>query len=366
MLNICKVRRTGTRFFSFHTGIDGVYLANRLAPRHNHSVDVDCIQTVITYNAGASWALLDAGDLCRDSLLHCSMHFFGASVQYGAIYSAKKAVGVWFGQGHVGECLGPPPSRSSVSTFFSSDAGQTWALAANGSVTYEITASGGFLTTAEANAPTRNFNWTVDYGRTWQACALRNPRNESDAVIVHNILTPGYDARWFLLEGHTASNGGFVQRIELSSATPLCAAAPLQPDGKTPNAEFELFAVTGEPLPSNAAQRECVMGRHLVYVRRKPSAHCYAAKMAQVPVLETPCVCTESDWECDVCFVRGPMVDLRTLGECVEEHQEAFCQKVSGKKKKKTIGEFPFLKASFSRHRFHVHAGKCKLRTAID
>jgi hypothetical protein len=88
----------------------------------------NCVQSVLSYDIGSSFTLIPADDLCHDSIIHCSMHFFGASQQFGAVYATSQAPGVLFGQGVAARCLPRTIDPLSVATYLSHDAGQHWTL----------------------------------------------------------------------------------------------------------------------------------------------------------------------------------------------------------------------------------------------
>lgn len=110
-----------------------MFIANRVAPRSDGS-DEPCVQSVASIDMGKSWSLIDAGALCNASS-RCSLHAFGVTAQFGAVYSAAPAVGFWLAQGNVGECLAPTPAPDALTTFASDDAAATWRAVAAGQIT---------------------------------------------------------------------------------------------------------------------------------------------------------------------------------------------------------------------------------------
>ena len=49
---------------------------------------------------------------------------------------------------------------------------------------------------------------------------------------------------------------------------------------------------------------KCLLGKQLVYTRRKPHAECFNGEDFKRPVERTICQCTPEDYECEVGFVR--------------------------------------------------------------
>jgi hypothetical protein len=73
-------------------GIDGVFFANRF-------VNDTCVQSVLSIDMGVTWSPINAGSLCGHATSEsCSLHFFGVTAQFGAVYSAAAAVAVWLAQ----------------------------------------------------------------------------------------------------------------------------------------------------------------------------------------------------------------------------------------------------------------------------
>ena len=103
----------------YRDGLD-IILANRL------DTTVDCLQSVMSFDLGSSFELIAGDSLCNDSVLHCSLHFFGASQLFGAVYAVGDAPGVLFGQGVAQQCLPRKVDTSHLVTFFSNNAGSTW------------------------------------------------------------------------------------------------------------------------------------------------------------------------------------------------------------------------------------------------
>jgi hypothetical protein len=58
-----------------------------------------------------------------------------------------------------------------------------------------------------------------------------------------------------------------------------------------------------------------------VWSRRIPTAQCHNPTEHRVSKLETPCDCTDGDWECDFCYELGPE------GKCVAQTSKV-CQAI--------------------------------------
>ena len=89
-----------------------------------------------------------------------------------------------------------------------------------------------------------------------------------------------------------------------------CADAEMAGD---PGSDFELWSPGGRAS-------ECLLGRRVDYVRRKPRARCFVGR-EPLATIERSCACSASDYQCDFCFERvgEDAAALRNLsaGACV-------------------------------------------------
>jgi hypothetical protein len=57
----------------------------------------------------------------------------------------------------------------------------------------------------------------------------------------------------------------------------------------------------------NWSPAQCLLGRHIVWQRRKPDSNCHNPIEREIESMETSCVCTEDDFECDFCYEIDPL-----------------------------------------------------------
>jgi len=165
-------------------GMRGVYVANQLMNYDAPAGSPEQVETMITFNNGATWEQLNAPSKdmygasypgCGNG--QCKLHLHGwktianhAEVIFGPFYSAESALGLIIGNGNVGQYLSSDPSK--VGTFISDDGGISFREIGKGPTIYEIADHGGVVVFAEVNKVVNQICYTLDFGLSRPTCVL--------------------------------------------------------------------------------------------------------------------------------------------------------------------------------------------------
>ncbi|KAG0226451.1 vacuolar protein sorting/targeting protein PEP1 [Actinomortierella wolfii] len=286
-------------------GIEGVILANQVINTHSLARDGEKhIQTLISFNDGAMWNPIPApeGSHCddRDSC-HLHLHSVTDYRGPGAVFSASSSVGIVMGVGNVGSYLLP---REKCQTYLSRDAGKTWKKIRDTDSMYEFGDEGGVLVTLDARAPTREVQYSYDFGNTWKTTYFADK-----PVLVSAITTePTSRTSKILITGIMGSIDegpeGIVSVLDFSDR-PQCVM-----DKKNlEKSDFEKWS------PFASEEDRCLLGREITYWRRKPDRICRVNDDDGEPDMEQKeCTCTRKDYECDFGFFRDANGDCSRLG----------------------------------------------------
>jgi hypothetical protein len=262
--------------------LDGVLIANRYRSEPDGTADVTCLQSMITFDLGASWSLIKAPRSSCPDQRECYLQVLLNSADFPTAYSPSDAVGVWITSGMVGDCL--DTKAATYGTFYTSDGGANWVEVSSKPLIYEVSNHGALVVGSPIKQLTNEFTYTVDNGKTFNTCTF----NASTTVMVNNILTRSFNARNFLMEGRlneSVDSPGFLAHFDFDNVHLRDCT----------DADFEQWS------PGT-----CLLGEHVVWSRRKPSAQCHNPTEHRVSKLETPCECTDSDYECDFCYELAP------------------------------------------------------------
>jgi len=184
-------------------------------------------------------------------------------------------------QGNTGDCL---RAGGNTATWYSNDAGRTWLLMSSEQVIYEVSNHGALVTGAPTERPTNELVYTINDGMSFDSC-----RWHTINVTVNNILTRSFNARNFILEGYArnANNEeyGVLAHFDFSDIHERdCAASDYEQWPSTP---------------------QCLLGMHRYWMRRKAATQCHNPAEHEASATETPCLCTQEDYECDYCYTRN-------------------------------------------------------------
>jgi hypothetical protein len=258
--------------------LDGVMIANRYRSRADGSADLDCLQSVLTFDMGATWSLIPApAGSCDASSSQCSLHLLMFN-EYPGVYSPTDAVGLWISDGMVGECLNM--HASTYGTYYSNDGGATFTTMSKDPLIYEVSNHGALVVGALVKAMSNQFTYTTNMGNSFQTCQFN-----STPMLVENILTRSFDARSFVMHGRLttdADSPGFLAYFGFDDVH----------DRDCDASDLELWS----------PGKKCLLGEHVVWSRRRPDAQCHNPTEFEAKAMESPCQCTEADYECDFCF----------------------------------------------------------------
>ncbi|KAG9326226.1 hypothetical protein KVV02_001110 [Mortierella alpina] len=290
-------------------GIEGVILANQVINTASLAKDgMKHIRSMISFNDGGSWLPIPApaGSDCSGDECHLHLHSVTDYDGPGAVFSAPSSVGLVMGVGNVGGHLLPVEKSQ---TYLSRDAGKTWKKVSDTRNLYEFGDEGGVLVLADPSVPTQEVSFSYDFGTTWQKAAFA-----STPVLIRTLTTEP--------TSHTSKitvTGRYVTEDQVSIVSTLdfnnrrdCVLDK----GNAEKSDFEKWSPYGND------DDRCILGRDVVYWRRKPDRTCRVNDNDGVPDMEqTNCKCSGRDFECDVGFF---MVDggCQRLGHDPEKPQK--------------------------------------------
>lgn len=263
-------------------------------------------RTVITFDKGGVWRQLAAPE--RDSLGKktrcddddCSLHLHSlSSTQFPPVYSSDNAVGIVLGVGNVGSYLSL--REDELNTYLSRDGGLTWTEVRKGSHIYEIGDHGALIVMAENMKATDTVFYTWNEGMTWESLKFADKPIEVENI----IISPGGISQNFLILGARGAKGVTVALDFTSLHEPQCRG--IESAGE-PGSDYEQWS----PNDGRAGSK-CLMGRAVMYPRRKPESECYNGEELERATSRTHCICTEEDYECDLGYYREENSPCRPL-----------------------------------------------------
>jgi len=258
------------------------------------------IRTVITFDKGGLWRNIPAPRV--DSLGNptncneeedCWLHLHGISTfdQFTPFYSQNSAVGIILGTGNIGRYLRREPGEAN--TFLSRDGGATWVEAHKGSFIYELGDHGGLILMTNRQSRTRQVVFSWNEGNSWLDFDTSPKAFEVDNVVTR----PGNGGVKFIVYG-MRDNAGVLYFLDFSSlGTRVCdgvfAAGSVASD-------YELWS----PTDGRTTER-CLLGRHLVFTRRKAISECWNGEEFKRPIKQQSCPCRPENYECELGFSRS-------------------------------------------------------------
>ena len=336
-------------------GIEGIYISNvELTPSQAGAE----LGSRITYDRGGEWFPLAVPASERPSCTNqdqCFLNLRSQSSSYKAnFFSRRKAIGIVMGTGNVGAKLG----TGQYATYISRNAGKVWTKAFPNRHTFDISQNGGIILTARDDIVTNSVHFSSDDGLSFNECLLPPfgtkrgihlnsassssylDEEESNPQMYKDWTVPTFDESLFgpttISVSHSSSfpSSSVIKRSESSaqavtvlninaipstdaSARFLVTARTLNEqviiyldfnatESRTcqgwqtpqlPNSDYETWS------PSDLDSDGCILGRKIVYARRKPNADCWVAHTEPPQVLlSVECACSRQDYMCDYCF----------------------------------------------------------------
>jgi hypothetical protein len=257
------------------------------------------IKSLITFNKGGSWYRLKAPARDNEGKKYeceknCHLNLHALSGEFPPFYSVESATGIIIGNGNVGKYLSH--DASDISTFLSRDGGVSWFEIRKGSHIYEIGDHGALIVIADDQNPTDKVLYTWDEGLTWHELQISNEK----MMVKNIIIDPNSISQNFVVYGEKTKNGekkGVAVAVDFKGLHEPQCRNPSEPD--TANSDYEKWT------PTDINDRECIMGRKRIIVRRKREAECYNGETFERTFNVQNCDCTETDYECDVGFSRS-------------------------------------------------------------
>jgi len=166
-------------------------------------------------------------------------------------------------------------------------------LARKGSHIYEYGDHGGIIVMAKNLEDTNEIVFSWNEGDTWHPCHFSD-----NPVRIYNIMSgagPTYgSSEQFVGYGKRGATD-ILLHFDFSDLHERKCVGAAFPD--TPDSDYELW------IPGRrTALGECILGRHMGYVRRKPSAQCLNGAFFNRGNIKTLCTCTREDFTCDYCY----------------------------------------------------------------
>ncbi|KAG0243406.1 vacuolar protein sorting/targeting protein PEP1 [Mortierella sp. GBA43] len=273
-------------------GIEGVILANQVVNIDSLTRDGEKhIRSLISFNDGGNWNPIRApvNSPCRDEDCSLQLHSVTDYRGPGAVFSAPSSVGLVMGVGNVGKHL---LSADSAQTFLSRDAGKTWRKVSDRSCLYEFGDEGGVLVLADPSVPTQEVMYSYDFGTIWQKATF------ADAPVhIQSITTEptSHTSKITITGKYVNGDQQFIVSTMDFGNRPNCVLDKKNPE----KSDFEKWS------PLEGEEDRCILGREIIYWRRKPEKTCRVNDNDGVPDTEqVKCKCTKKDFECDIGFFR--------------------------------------------------------------
>jgi len=168
---------------------------------------------------------------------------------------------------------------------------------------------------------TNSIIYSWDEGKTWQDQRF----SDEDVFIKNIIIDPMGSSQHFLIYGLTESEKGvkkgFLANLDFNKLHEPKCRNPNEPN--TPNSDYESWT------PNDGRfSRECLMGKKVIYIRRKRDSECFNGLEFERKVVEEQCHCTDDDYECDFGFHRINVYDICTSIDDESEKQRGLPPKV--------------------------------------
>nr|XP_046152853.1 sortilin-like [Oncorhynchus gorbuscha] len=283
----------GKSDFTNVTSMRGVYLTNILEEDGR-------IRTVISFNRGGEWTLLNKPqnvECGEDSRNDCNLHIHGEHSRYNGItpmlpLSDPTAVGLVIAHGSVGDSI----SSTRPDVYVSEDGGYKWRGSLRGPHHYSILDAGGLIVAVEAHPMDGQINtikFSTDEGQCWKVY------NFTEQPIFFAGLTsePGTKTMNISVWGYRPEDDHqpmwVVVTIDFQSLlTREC--------GNQDYVQWLAHATEGGDL----ATEGCVLGYKETFRRLRKLSVCRNGRDYVVSRQKSPCPCTREDYLCDYGYYR--------------------------------------------------------------
>jgi photosystem II stability/assembly factor-like uncharacterized protein len=266
------------------------------------------IRTKYSFNNGKDWDLLEVEDNDCKVSDGCSLHLLSPTERDGeGEFVTGPTPGILLAVGNSGTSLSH--DIQAMKTWVSRNGGATWSVAIDEPCLFSFGDLGNVILAipyiGKEQMSTSNVYFSLDQGKTWE-------KNDLEFPIFPLAVTTTIDgtSRKFVLSGmfdKTPEDNTDYQFSEVMYSFDFSKAY----DGKVcGDGDFEdVFArVNADKDPV------CVYGHKEKFRRRKQSSKCFVNKLFEdIKVYDTPCDCSEIDFEC------GPAFTMSEKGACVPD-----------------------------------------------
>ncbi|XP_039862395.1 sortilin-related receptor isoform X1 [Simochromis diagramma] len=270
-------------------GLRGVYIATLI----NGSVSEDNMRSVITFDKGGTWELLQSpatdslgGTIDCQLSKGCSLHLaqrwsqlFNIQLRRIPILSKDSAPGLIMATGSVGRNLANKPN-----VYVSSSAGAQWREALAGPHFYTWGDHGGILMAIAQGGPTTQLKFSTNEGETWTDFQF----SEKEVYVYQLLTEPGEKSTIFTIFGSYAEQRHSWLILQVNTSDVLGVPCSEK--------DYKHWS------PSDEHGNECLLGREITFKRRAPHATCFNGEDFDRPVTISNCSCTRQDYECDYGF----------------------------------------------------------------
>ncbi|XP_061183965.1 VPS10 domain-containing receptor SorCS1-like [Saccostrea echinata] len=262
-------------------GIPGTYISNQYVVPDPTGSQVS-ERTFITFDKGGNWRLLEPPAELKSGCKNpqaCSLNLHQTysknKFDIPSIVSKPEAPGLILAHGRVGDSL---YNGVQARVFTSRDGGLSWKQAPFvGYYHLNILDQGGVITAILQDNKTNIVYYSIDEGSTWYSHEFAD-----DKMIVDGVLNePGINTLMVSVYGRLNEEGD-RQMVQLNFTDVL--------PKKCSDFDYENWTVF---------ERGCILGRKMVYHRRKADAKCFNGRDYERPTKSSTCLCSDKDYECD-------------------------------------------------------------------
>ena len=277
--------------------MNGTFIANQ----HVGGSTGGMIRTVITFDNGAEWHLLEAPEVTSDGsetdceIPLCSLHLQMYSTDFSrlGVYSRSSAPGIIIAHGNYGQSL-----SQDVDLYISRDGGLRWEQTLVSLWDVQIIDHGGLLVAAKdyRQLDETYIKYSCDEGRSWT-----NFNFTTTATVIWGVVTePGETTTEVALFG--SEDRSLEWAIISINFTGVFQR-------KCAGNDYWQWAVSDGRI----ADQNCLLGESRVIERRKIETCCLSGEQYERIVSVAPCDCAREDFECDW----GYRSDDYNEGKCV-------------------------------------------------
>ena len=266
----------------------------------------DNIKTVITLNQGDTWHEIQAPKKDKNNKeikcgQFCFLNLYSYSSNLPPILSDEEAPGIIIANGNIGRFL--DYSYSKVGVFLSRNGGVNWIEIEKGPHVFAIGNHGTLLLMAKYMTPTREIQYSIDDGVTWNRINISNfdQNIEIKNIFKDNNRNKNYLNIYYISGKISQTNQHVLIYLNMEKINfPLC---------KTD--DFEIWS----PSTSLNDQNKCLMGEELIFMRKKKGKGCISKEGFKNPISTKRCDCTRLDFECDEGYIRDELTNKCIIKE---------------------------------------------------